>query len=164
MAGKEAEWETYEEVAAYLLNQIAEEFDLNRVEGKQKVRGKRSGTEWTIDAKGVREEDEAFVIIECRRYTTSKQSQEKLGGLAYRIIDSGANGAILVSPLGMQRGAEKIASAENIHDVFLYENSTRTEYMLQFLNKVWAGIELSKKQSIGFDAEVKRKGDTRNNG
>jgi len=81
------EWQTYEEVATYLLNQIAEEFNLSRFEGKQKVIGKRSGTEWEIDAKGIKESDEMFIIVECRRYTKSKQTQEKIGALAYRIID-----------------------------------------------------------------------------
>ena len=57
-------------------------------------------------------ENEGFVIIECRRYTKSRQSQEKIGGLAYRILDTGARGGILISPLGMQEGASKIADVE----------------------------------------------------
>ena len=130
------EWVTYEGVATYLLNKFSSEFGLDRVEGQQKVQGKRSGTTWTIDAKGVKEGNEAFIIVECRRYTTSKHNQEKTGGLAYRIIDTGATGGILVTPLGMQKGAEKIANAENIIHVQLNENSTRYEYVLGFLNKI----------------------------
>ena len=125
-------WESYEEVAAYLLNEFAEEFGLGRVEGKQFVEGQRSGTQWEIDAKGVREGNQAFVIVECRRYTTSKQSQGKVGELAYRIIDTGADGSILVSPLGLQEGATKIAAAENIISVHLNENSTRHEYLSNY--------------------------------
>ena len=34
----------YEEVAAYLLNRFAKEFELKFVEGKQKIQGRRSGT------------------------------------------------------------------------------------------------------------------------
>lgn len=132
-------WETYEEVAAYLLNQIATEFGLDRFEGKQKVLGKRSGTEWEIDAKGVDEGNEVFFLIECRRYTTSRQNQEKLGSLAYRIIDTGAKGGIIVSPLGLQEGAAKLAQAENIYNVLLDKNSTRTEYVLKFLEKMRVG-------------------------
>src|SRR6266540_4597206 len=126
-------WESYEEVAAYLLDQIATEFDLERFEGKQSVTGNRSGTEWEIDAKGVSENNEIFFIVECRRYTTSRQNQERLGSLAYRIIDTGAKGGILVSPLGLQEGASKIARAENIHSIILDANSTTTEYVLRFL-------------------------------
>jgi len=134
-------WETYEQVAAYLLNQFAHEFGLDRVEGKQELKGKRSGTTWKIDAKGVREGNEAFVIIECRRYTTSKHNQEQVGSLAYRIIDTGAEKGILVSPLGMQKGAAKVANAENIINVQLDENSTRHEYVLGFLNKIMLGLQ-----------------------
>ena len=49
-------WETYEQVAAYILNQFAAEFELERVEGKQNILGK-SGASWEIDAKGVRRRD-----------------------------------------------------------------------------------------------------------
>ena len=53
MAGEEKEWKTYEEVAVYLLNQIASELGLERVEGKQDVYGSHSLTMWEIDGKGV---------------------------------------------------------------------------------------------------------------
>jgi len=116
-------WESFEEVAVYLLDQIAHEFGLQNFEGKQAIVGKRSGTKWEIDAKGVSENDEVFFIVECRRYTTSRQNQEKVGGLAYRIIDTGAKGGIVVSPLGLQEGAYKVAQAENIYHIILDENS-----------------------------------------
>lgn len=112
-------WETYEEVAVYILDQIASNLGLERVEGKQHVYGSRSSTNWEIDGRGVNIDGEGFVIIECRRYTTSKQNQERVGGLAYRIIDTGASGGILVSPLGFQEGAKKIAAAEGIQEIFM---------------------------------------------
>ncbi|MGA8659070.1 MAG: hypothetical protein WB586_23315 [Chthoniobacterales bacterium] len=131
---------TYEEVAAYLLNRFRKEFGLKFVEGKQKIKGQRSGTTWTIDAKGIREGDEAFLIVECRRNTTSKQNQEKAGGLAYRIIDTGTAGGIIVSPLELQEGAAKVAAAENILRVQLNANSTPNEFAFQFLDKLCLGI------------------------
>ena len=133
-------WETYEEVAAYLLNQLAEKFGIARIEGKQTIKGQKSGTDWEIDAKGVGFQDDIFLIIECRRYTSSKQTQEKLGALAYRIQDAGAAGGIVVSPLGLQEGAEKVAKAENIRNVILDPTSTTTNYILKFLNEVHVGI------------------------
>ena len=109
-------WKTYEEVSTYLLNQFAKEFGLEHVEPKQKVEGKRSGTLtfWEIDAKGVRQGDEGFFIPECRRYTISRPNQELVGALAYRILDTGAEGGIVVTPLGIQDGAKKVAWAEKI--------------------------------------------------
>ena len=133
-------WRTYEEVAAYLLNQFAKEFGFAKVEGKQKIAGIRSGTHWEIDAKGVCEGNEGFVIIECRRYTISKQNQEKLGSLAYCIKDTGAEGGILVSPLGIQEGASKIADRENIIDVRLDANCTPYDFSMQFLKKLMVGL------------------------
>jgi hypothetical protein len=133
-------WESYEQVAAYLLDQFAKEFGPERVEGKQELLGQRSGTTWEIDGKGVRQGDSGFVIVECRRYTTSRQNQEKIGSLAYRILDIGAAGGIVVSPLGLQEGAEKVAAAENILSVQLDPNCNRFEYMLSFLNRVMVGV------------------------
>jgi hypothetical protein len=117
------------------------------------VVGKRSGTTWEIDAKGFRQGDSGFVIVECRRYTTSKQNQEKVGGLAYRIIDTGAEGGIIVSPLGLQEGAERVTAAENIVNVQLSEDSTQHEYVLRFLNKIMIGIHdtLNYKESVEFE-------------
>ena len=133
-------WRDYEEVAAHLLNQFSEHFNLTRVEGKQTLPGKLTDTSWTIDAKGVLEGGDAFVIVECRRHTTSKQDQEQLAGLAYRIRDTGAEGAIVVSPLGFQSGAEKVAKAERIVHVELHPDSTAEEFSMRFLNQLFVGM------------------------
>jgi hypothetical protein len=103
------QFESYEQVAQYLLDQFAGELGLKRVEANQEVTGLRSGTTWEIDAKGVKVDGEGFVIVECRRYTTSKLKQEHLAGLAYRILDTGAEGGIVVSPMDLQEGAKKVA-------------------------------------------------------
>jgi hypothetical protein len=135
------QWETYEEVATYLLNQIAQEFGLTYVEGKQAIVGLESGTIWTIDAKGVSEDGESFLIVECRRHTTRRIDQEAVGGLAYRIRDSSAAGGIIVSPLGLQAGAAKVAAAARIHSVQLGPHSTTAEYIMRFLNIVMIGLK-----------------------
>ncbi len=142
-------WKTYEEVARYLLWQFGEHFGLEDVEGKQKVKGIRSGTDWEIDAKGRKiGTNEMFVIVECRRHTVSGQKQEHLAGLAYRIVDSGATGGIIVSPLPLQEGAKKVAQAEGIVEVTLNKDCSTTNYIMQFLNEVMVGVGLSLNQMI----------------
>lgn len=128
-------WKSYEEMASFLLGQWANEFGLERIERGGKVMGLRSGTEYSLDAKGFCKDGEGFLIVECRRYLRSKQKQEQMGGLAYRILDSGAEGGFLVSPLGLQEGAKMIANAENIHEVLLGPESTTTDHIIHFLNK-----------------------------
>jgi len=142
-------FESYEKVAQYLLGKLAEHFGFEDVEGKQHVAGK-SGTRWEIDAKGVAHGKEGFVIIECRRYSRSRIKQEAIGGLAYRISDTGAVGGIIVSPLPLQKGAKILAEYENIKHVQLDENSTNTDYILNFLNTVFVGVSMK----IGFKAEA----------
>jgi hypothetical protein len=150
-----AKWNSYEEVTSFLLNQFASEFGLERVEGKQDVVGKRSGTTWQIDAKGIRQGNTGFVIVECRCYMTSKQNQEKVGGLAYRIIDTGADGGIIVSPFGLQEGAARVAAAENIITVRLNADSTQHEYFLQFLNKLMIGLQDTINLEDSVEAELR---------
>ncbi len=53
--------------------------------------------------------------------------------------DTGAFGGIIVSPLGLQEGAKKVAAAENIIEVRLDENSTAEHFVINFLGKFRAG-------------------------
>jgi hypothetical protein len=150
-------WSSYEEVATYLLNEFAEKFGLERVEGKQLALGHRSGTIYEIDGKGFCHDGTGFVIVECRRYTTSKQNQEKVGALAYRIIDTGAKGGIIVSPLGLQEGANLIAGKENIVNVLLNKDSTQQGYFLQFLNKIMVGLHATLNFKASLEIEHRDK-------
>ena len=149
-------WGTYEEVATYLLNEFSDKFGLSRVEGKQQLKGIE--TNWEIDAKGVKLDGKGFLIIECRRFTTSKQNQGNIAKLAYSIIDAGAKGGILVSPLGIQSGGQKIAKARNIISVELDENSNNYEYTMRFLNKLMIGVAIEEKVNLtdSFDATITR--------
>ena len=146
----EKAWKTYEKVATELLDRNAEKFGLQRVEGKQHVSGNCSGTKWEIDAKGVKLGDEGFVIVECKRHTTSQPNQELLGGLAYRIIDAGASGGIIVSPLDLQEGAAKIAAAENIIAVQLDAESTPDQFAMKFLNHLMIGVPPATMRIVGM--------------
>jgi hypothetical protein len=135
----------YEQVAQILLDRFANDFGLSSVEGKQDMPGNLTGTSWEIDAKGVVEGSDALLIVECRRYTTSKLAQEDVAAIAYRIMDIGAVGAITVSPHDLQAGAKKVAAASNIVHVRLSPESTPEEFQLQFLDKM----------RLGFHDEVK---------
>ena len=135
-----------------MLDQFAKEFGLDKVEGKQQVLGLKSGTEWEIDAKGFVQDGDKTVIVECRRYTKTRLNQESVGGLAYRICDTGAAGGMVVSPMGLQEGAEKVARAENIISVTLDAGSSSTEYVMRFLDQIHVGMagELSLTGMLGI--------------
>ena len=133
------QWRSYEEVAAYLLNKFAEHFALGRFEEKQILPG-LSGTSWEIDAKGVNDADGSIVVVECKRYNRNV-TQETIAGLAYRIKDLRATGGIVVTTIGLQAGASLVATHEDIITVILDQNSTTTDYMMRFLNKVCLGLE-----------------------
>ena len=150
----ETKWKTYEQVAQYLLDQFRDRFGLERVEGEQRLPGGRSGTKWKIEAKGICHGSTGFLIVECRRHTTSSLKQEHVGGLAYRIMVTGADGGIIVSPLSLQKGAKKPAAAENIKHVILHQDSSAEEYVMKFLNEIFAGMHDTLTVSDRFTAAV----------
>jgi restriction endonuclease len=130
-------WQTYEEVARLLLDQLREEVGLERVEGEQSLPGK-SGTTWKIEGKGIKADDGAIVVIECRRKKRTLD-QESVGGVANRIREVGADGGIIVTPIGLQKGAQFVAGYNNIDVVRLNADATTTDYVVQFLEKVFVG-------------------------
>lgn len=77
-------WRSYEELAQHIIKELAAEFGLDDVEGKQTLPG-ASGTNWEIDAKGIRSGDSGVILIECRCYPKSRIKQEQMAAIAYRI-------------------------------------------------------------------------------
>ena len=139
-SSKKTTWQSYEEVANFVVEQCRQKFGLDTVEGKQDVDGQLTGTTWEIDGKGVIDDGNKFLIIEARRYTTSRLDQEKLGGIAYRIQDTGASGAIVVSPLELQSGAELVAKANNVHHIELDAESTKENWAAKIGNVLNLGF------------------------
>jgi len=150
-------WQTYEEVATHLLNQVAEHFEVGRFEGKQVVAGD-SGAKWEIDAKGCTDGGGRTIVVECKRYTKRGVEQAIAGSLAWTIRDVGADGGILVSPLGLQEGAKKVADSAGIVEVILSETSTTTDYILSFLNQIHVGVSDSVEVTDHVEVEVRDKG------
>lgn len=153
MSGEGTTWGSYEEVARYLLGAIRDELGLERVEGKQSLPGK-SGTSWELDAKGVRGDDGAIVVIECRRYTTSRLKQKDIAALACQIDDVNAAGGIVVTPIGLQKGAEILAQHKGISLVHLNAEATNTDFVLKFLERVVIGVSAHFTATATMTAEV----------
>ncbi len=137
---RQQSWKSYEEVARHFLNRFRQEFGLERVDPKQIIAG-NSGTSWEIDAKGMCEgNNSAIMLVECKQHRSKRLNQEAVGGLAYRIIDTGAVGGIIVSPLPLQEGANKVAKVNNIVHVQLGPDSTPESFVINFFNKIFIGI------------------------
>jgi hypothetical protein len=148
-------WKSYEEVARHLLETVGDllGLKLERVEGKQTLVGE-SGTEWEIDAKGVKAESEAIVVVECRRYRKSKIKQSAVASLAWAIGDVGASGGIIVTPIGVQKGGQLVAQSADIHIVHLDANATPTDFRIEFLEKVVHGVSANLGATATLTAEV----------
>ncbi|MGA4472918.1 hypothetical protein ACPA2M_08080 [Ectopseudomonas chengduensis] len=132
-------WRSYEELAQHIIKELAAEFGLDDVEGKQTLPG-TSGTNWEIDAKGIRSRDFGVILIECKCYIGRSIEQGQMGTIAYQMKDIGAVGGITVSPLEPQEGARILAEHENITHMVLDPESTPENYLVKFLNKAFAKV------------------------
>lgn len=82
---------------------------------------------------------EGFLIVECRRWK-SRLPQKEVAALVGSIKDTGAQGGILVTPVKLQRGAQKLVEHEIIHHVILDRESSTEAYVIAFLDKVIMGF------------------------
>ncbi|MBN7303112.1 restriction endonuclease [Mycobacteroides abscessus subsp. bolletii] len=132
-------WQSYEEVARFLLQKLSDllGLGLKRVADKQTLVG--DATDWEIDGRGVPTDGGGVIVIECRRLTTSKVKQNAVAALAYSIRDLGASGGIIVTLIGVQNGGQRIAEREGIKVVRLAADSTTESYLLKFLGSVVVG-------------------------
>lgn len=146
-------WLIYEAVAKSVLEQIREHLGIALVEGKQVIPGK-SGTQWELDARAIREDGQSFLVVEVRRYTTSSLKQEQLAALAYRIGDVGASGGIVVSPLPMQSGAELVAKSAGIEHLRLDPESTSTDYLAEYMGRHFLGASIGESVTLTDTCDV----------
>jgi hypothetical protein len=108
----------------------------------------------TIDAKGIQEGDGAIVVIECRRHTMSHISQEQMGAVAWRVIDTGAARGITISPHPLQRGAVKVAKAGRVEHVLLTPDSTRERWVAQLRDMMALGFTEKARVSIAEAIQI----------
>jgi predicted helicase len=130
-------YEEYEDLTRRILNdeRVRSELDLNRVEAyKHKFTGKKTGTDWEVDAFGY-DLDGCLVLIECKHYETNKLNQNQLGAFVYTLQDLGAKRGIVVTTLGLQKGAIKVAKAENITLIKLDYHSNNENFTVNLVNK-----------------------------
>jgi hypothetical protein len=99
-----------------------------------------SGASWEIDARAWCEGSDKFLVVEARRYTSTRLKQEDVAAVAFRVEDVGAAGGIVVSPLPLQRGANVVAQAKNIAHVRLTADSTPELYLAEYMGRRYHGV------------------------
>lgn len=134
------EWQTYEEAARQLLIDVKEYLGINKVEGKKKIKGQNSGTKWEVDVTPYNAKEGKIILVECKHYLKHAINQDTMAGFAYKIEDTGAAGGIIITTLGLQEGAQKIADAEKILTIKLDYNSTSDNYIAQIGKKIFGKV------------------------
>ncbi len=128
MNSQSQSWKNYEELARHVILHFADIIGITAVEAKQRLQGK-SGKRWEIDAKGICSGGKGFLVIECKERSKSRLRGSTIGALAFTVQDIGAAGAVIVTSIGLQKGAEKLAKHQGFHAVYLPKESTFEDYV-----------------------------------
>jgi hypothetical protein len=136
MNSKPKNWQNYEELARHVLLHFADIVGISSVEVKQRLQG-RSGTCWQIDAKGICSDGAGFLVIECKERKSSRLNQRTIAALAFTVRDVGATGAVIITSIGLQKGAKKVASQLGLHEMYLPKESTFEDFVAKCGNRVF---------------------------
>jgi hypothetical protein len=145
------DWRAYEDVARRVLADMRDVLGISSVEGKQVLAG-RSSANWEVDAKAWSADGENFLLVEVRR-RRSRLKQEHLAAIAYRIVDTGAAGGIVVTPLPLQSGALRVATHTDIALVRLTPESTNERYLAEFMGRRFIGLSAHETFGLTDSAE-----------
>ncbi len=132
-------WRSYEELALSVISALSKELDVQDVSGPELLSG-RTGTKWAIDGKAWQHGGRGFLVVEARRYPGRRLSQGRVAELAFIVEDTTASGAIIVSPLPLQSGADLVAKAHGIEHLRLEADSSTAYWVAQFLGRVFKGV------------------------
>jgi hypothetical protein len=135
-------WRTFEDVVRSIVSQQREFFGVESFEpAPAKIQG-ASGHRWDIEVIGYLAGSRKMVLFEVRRKTTRNIEPGEAGELACRIEDTGAGKGYFVTPLtrGLSKGAKKIAEFKQIGHVKISVTSTPDNYLMQCVDKVFAGF------------------------
>ncbi len=97
-------WERYEDVARQLIDDIKSSLGLSMVNPDKKEFPKKDGGICEIDVSAYDMSDGKLVLVECRN-KNKRLPQEEVHGFAYRIQQTNAKRGIIVTPIGLQKGA-----------------------------------------------------------
>ena len=139
MSSNAQTWRGYEELARHVLLHFAGMLGISEVEAKQRLMG-AAGTEWEIDAKGILTGGRGFLVVECKERSTERLNQASIGALAFTVEAVGAQGAIIVTSIGLQEGAEKIAKRHDFKMVFLPKDGTFEDFFASCGNCLLRGV------------------------
>jgi len=142
MLENQPSWQEYEKVTTQILNDERLKQHLNdyyelrdfQVSPKRKFPGEKTGTQWEVDGFGY-DLNNKLVLLECKHFSEKNINQNTVAAFAYIIKDIGADRGIIVTTLGLQSGADKVAQAESIGLIKLQYNSTENNYVIHFSNK-----------------------------
>jgi hypothetical protein len=146
---------TYEDVAHSFFCDCKDTFGFDVVERKAVLTSK-SGNTYKIEVLGRRVAEGADIIIECKHYGPKSQiDQEMVGGLAYRVQNTGADGAFIVTTHELQSGAQRVADFEQITVFIIGPDATIDDYgvvreIAQGLSRYFLKLQAEIKTNVGL--------------
>jgi hypothetical protein len=131
----------YEEAAKRVVSDMRAEFGIIDVTGKKKLPGS-DGSVYELDAIAWTDEAGSFLLVEAKQQGR-RLSQDAVNSILYKFQKVGAGGAILVSPMPLQSGAQKAADYDNLVHIKLTADSTAQDYLAEYLGRRFHGTSIS---------------------
>jgi len=129
-------WRNYEDAARKIigkLNSMKDELRIEKITDKQKIKGK-SGEEWEMEIMASDSESGKPILLECKCWA-KPIPRDVIVSLAYKIKDVGGDRAFIITPIGLQSGAKKLAGVEQIETILLTKDSTSSNFDLVLANR-----------------------------
>jgi hypothetical protein len=129
-------WRNYEDAARKIigkLNSMKDELRIEKITDKQKIKGK-SGEEWEMEIMASDSESGKPILLECKCWA-KPIPRDVIVSLAYKIKDVGGERGFIITTIGLQKGAKKIAELENIEIIKLNYDATADRFDLVLPNR-----------------------------
>lgn len=134
-------WVAYEEAAQRVVSDMRALLGVVHVGDKQILSGV-DGATYELDAVAWTDDAGSFLLIEAKRHNRGL-TQDTINSIIYKFIKVGAGGAIVVTPMPLQRGAKKAADFDHVIHIKLSADSTPVDYLAEYMGKRFLGASIS---------------------
>lgn len=145
-------WAAYEEAAKRIVSNLRTLLGVVHVGDKQRLPG-IDGATYELDAVAWTDDAGSFLLIEAKRHKRGL-TQDTINSVIYKFIKVGASGAIVVTPMPLQRGAKKAADFDHVIHIKLSADSTPEDYLAEYMGKRFLGVSISESLAVTDECDA----------
>lgn len=145
-------WTIYEDAVKRVISDMRALLGVEAVGDKQKIPGV-DGATYELDAVAWTDAEGSFLLVEAKQHKRGL-SQDTVNAVVYKLMKVGASGAIIVTPVPLQRGAKKAADFDGVIHIILSADSTPEDYLAEYLGKCFLGASISENVTVADQCDA----------